>query len=46
MENTNTTITVKELTVLNLIKEYQNEEGHSEFLSEDAKTKSVAGLVS
>lgn len=46
MENTNTTVTAKELTVLNLIKEYQNEEGHSEFLSEDAKTKSVAGLVS
>jgi hypothetical protein len=39
-------LTVKELEVLNLIKECQNEPGHSEFLSEDVETKSIAGVVS
>ncbi len=39
-------LTIKELEVLNLIKEHQNEPGHSDFLSYDAKTKSVAGVVS
>jgi hypothetical protein len=40
------TVTAKELRVLQLIKEEQNERGHSDFLSYDAKTKSVAGVVS
>ena len=40
------TLTKKELTVLELIKEEQNEKGHSDFLSHDAKSKSVAGVVS
>ena len=39
-------VTSKELRVLQLIKEEQNERGHSDFLSYDAKTKSVAGVVS
>ena len=39
-------ITVKELNVLNRIKEAHNEENHSDFLSTDAETKSVAGVVS
>tara|TARA_R110000764_G_C10839177_1_gene363853 strand:- start:14 stop:283 length:270 start_codon:yes stop_codon:yes gene_type:complete len=38
-------LTTKELTVLELIKEKQNEEGHSDFLSYDAKSKSVGGVV-
>ncbi len=38
-------ITKKELTVLQLIKEKQNEQGHSDFLSSDAKSKSVGGVV-
>ena len=40
------TVTAKELRVLQLIKEDQNEEGHSDFLSTDAQTKSFAGVVS
>lgn len=40
------TVTVRELEVLNTIKNLQNEQGHSEFLSTDAETKSVAGIVS
>ena len=40
------TVTAKELRVLQLIKEDQNERGHSDFLSTDAGTKSVAGVVS
>tara|TARA_R110000824_G_scaffold79316_2_gene199889 strand:- start:715 stop:987 length:273 start_codon:yes stop_codon:yes gene_type:complete len=40
------TVTAKELRVLQLIKTEQNERGHSDFLSYDAKTKSVAGIVS
>tara|TARA_R110002167_G_scaffold92155_3_gene247609 strand:- start:218 stop:490 length:273 start_codon:yes stop_codon:yes gene_type:complete len=40
------TVTAKELKVLELIKFEQNENGHSDFLSYDAKTKSVAGVVS
>jgi hypothetical protein len=39
-------LTAKELEVLKIVKDYQNEEGHSEFLSTDAKTKSVAGVCS
>lgn len=39
-------LTIKELSVLKLIKEEQNERGHSDFLSYDAKTKSVGGVVS
>lgn len=39
-------LTSKELTVLELIKQDQNEPGHSDFLSTDAETKSVAGVVS
>ena len=46
MENTMKTVTQKELRVLQLIKEDQNEMGHSDFLSTDAQTKSVAGVVS
>ena len=46
MENTMKTVTQKELRVLQLIKEEQNEMGHSDFLSTDAQTKSVAGVVS
>lgn len=38
-------ITKKELAVLQLIKEEQNEQGHSDFLSYDAKSKSVGGVV-
>lgn len=41
-----TTVTSKELEVLNLIKDSQHEEGHSEFLSTDVETKSVAGVIS
>ncbi len=40
------TVTSKELRVLQSIKEDQNERGHSDFLSTDAQTKSVAGIVS
>jgi len=43
---TMTNLTTKELKVLKLIKEYQNENGHSDFLSTDAKSKSVAGTIS
>ena len=39
-------LTTKEVKVLELISEYQNEEGHSDFLSTDAKSKSVAGVIS
>jgi len=38
-------LTKKELTVLELIKKEQNEQGHSDFLSSDAKSKSVGGVV-
>ena len=40
------TVTAKELRVLQSIKEDQNERGHSDFLSTDAETKSVAGVIS
>ena len=40
------TLTKKELTILELIKEKQNEQGHSDFLSHDAKSKSVGSVVS
>lgn len=46
MENIMITVTAKELRVLQLIKGEQNEMGHSDFLSTDAQTKSVAGVVS
>lgn len=39
-------LTNKEIKVLEEIKLDQNEPGHSDFLSYDAKTKSVAGVVS
>ena len=39
-------LTNKEIKVLEMIKLDQNEPGHSDFLSYDAKTKSVAGVVS
>ena len=39
-------VTVKELRVLQLIKEDQNERGHSDFLSYDTKSKSNAGVIS
>lgn len=39
-------LTNKEIKVLEMIKFDQNEPGHSDFLSYDAKTKSVAGVVS
>tara|TARA_R110000744_G_C19173127_1_gene541825 strand:+ start:420 stop:692 length:273 start_codon:yes stop_codon:yes gene_type:complete len=40
------TVTAKELRVLKLVKEDQNEQGHSDFLSSDSKSKSVAGVIS
>ena len=40
------TVTMKELRVLKIIKDEQNEPGHSDFLSTDAKSKSVGGIVS
>ena len=44
---TNTiTLTEKELILLTEIKEYQNEEGHSDFLSTDAQSKKNAGIIS
>jgi len=39
-------LTKLELEVLELIKTNQNEEGHSDFLSTDALTKKVGGVVS
>lgn len=40
------TLTKLELEVLETVKSYQNEEGHSDFLSTQARTKSVAGVLS
>ena len=41
-----TNLTTKELEVLQTVKKYQNDNGHSDFISTDAKTKSVAGVIS
>jgi len=39
-------LTKKEFSVLNEIKECNYEDGYSEFTSDDVKTKSIAGVVS
>ena len=39
-----TNLTVKEIELLNFIQTQQNEEGHSDFLSTDAKSKKNAML--
>ena len=39
------TLTEKELELLNKIKEYQNEPGHSDFTSETGMTKSETGVL-
>lgn len=41
-----TNLTTKELELLKAIKEKQNEEGHSDFLSTDALSKKNAGIIS
>ena len=39
-------LTTKELELLKFIQTQQNEEGHSDFLSTDAKSKKNAGIIS
>lgn len=39
-------MTIKEHKVLTDIKNAQNEQGHSDYLSTDAKTKSIGGIIS
>lgn len=46
MENLQLTLTQKELDLLKEIKEYQNEQGHSDFLSTDARSRKNAGIIS
>lgn len=38
-------LTKKELKTLELIKKFQNERGHSDFLSTSAKSKAVGGVI-
>jgi hypothetical protein len=46
MKNLEVTLTQKELDLLKEIKEYQNEQGHSDFLSTDAASRKNAGIIS
>lgn len=39
-------LTEKELLILNKVKEFNTEDGYSEFTSDYVKTKSIAGVVS